>query len=799
MKKYTAFFILLLTAFSVWSQQQITGSVMDSENNTPLAGASISSGDQVLTSTDDQGMFKLDCTGPMEITISYVGYNPRTQKVANCPADLKIGLELSSTFLDEVELIAHSGSDKSLLDKPVSLVKLREVELKRATGLYLDDAINTNVPGVFMERRTISAGQQFNIRGYGNGLRGTNGINSNFDGQGTKVYLNGIPITDAEGITVMDDIDFSSLSNVDVLKGPSGSLYGLAIAGVVNLETKKAERNKIAVGQDFMVGSFGLLRSTTHLAVGGDKSSLMVNYGHQKFGGYMDHTASHKDFVNLMGDFRVSDKESITTYFGFSDSYDERNGELTIEQYDSLDYSGNPAYIKNNAHSAVQTFRAGIGHKYLFNKHISNTTTFFGTAQNINNSSAGGWTDKSPLNFGLRSTVDMSFSLSESFRLKGVVGVEMQKMNALTVGYRMEADSTNLTGYNVVGDIRSIQATSSGTASYFTQWTAQLPLNIDVTAGVGFSTMALSLQDRLWSGSNNVPGNTTPQEYKTSYDGLISPNVSVNKKFGSNFSVYASYSVGYKAPVSSYFYIPTTGEVNQGLKPEKGSQIEVGAKGSLMDNRLFFTVAAFNAQFSDKMTAVTVQNPANTATLYSYIVNGGSLNNTGVELLVKYEVMKSRDGFIKSLRPFANLTWSNFKYVDFQYEKVGKGSANQDSTLVFDYSGNSVAGVPPIVFNLGVDLETRLGLYGNVNFNYRGAMYFTSDEANITDPYYVLNAKVGYVKSFGPLDLNVYAGANNLTSSQFYYMVFLNQLPDAYLPAPLKINFFGGVNLKYNF
>ncbi len=87
---------------------------------------------------------------------------------------------------------------------------MNEVELKRGTGLFLDDAINANVPGVFMERRTVSAGQQFNIRGYGNGVRGTNGVNSNFDGQGSKIYLNNIPITDAEGITLMDDIDFGT-------------------------------------------------------------------------------------------------------------------------------------------------------------------------------------------------------------------------------------------------------------------------------------------------------------------------------------------------------------------------------------------------------------------------------------------------------------------------------------------------------------------------------------------------------------------------------------------------------------
>jgi iron complex outermembrane receptor protein len=105
---------------------------------------------------------------------------------------------------------------------------LSPLELKRGTGLFLDDAIQTNVPGVTMNRRSVSGGQQFNIRGYGNGSRGTRGISSNFDGQGYKVYVNGIPLTDAEGISTFDDLDYSSIGNVEVTKGPAGTLYGLS-------------------------------------------------------------------------------------------------------------------------------------------------------------------------------------------------------------------------------------------------------------------------------------------------------------------------------------------------------------------------------------------------------------------------------------------------------------------------------------------------------------------------------------------------------------------------------------------
>lgn len=790
--------LAVCTTLGAWAQQ-LKGNVVDASTNAPLPGANIVANKNIGTTANGNGNFAIDCSAQMQLTISFIGYETQKVSVTNCNDVLKIALKPMLNTMNEVEVTATTSKDKSLLEQPSSIATLERKQLDRATGLYLDDAINTSIPGVYMQRRSNSGGQQFNIRGYGNGSRGTRGTSNNFDGQGSKVYLNGIAITDAEGITVMDDIDFNSVEKVEVLKGPSGTLYGLAIAGVVNMQTKKAAPNTTAIGQDFMVGSYGLLRSTTSVSVGSANASLLVNYGHQQFDSYMPHTAAHKDFVNVVGDFAPSQKQNITTYFGYANSYDERNGEITIAQWAAEDYSGNPRYVKNDAHSAVRTFRAGVGHTYKFNQRISNTTSFFGSSQSMDASSAGGWTDKAPLSYGLRSTFDMNYRLNNKLNLKGLVGIELQKTDALAAGYAMVPDSTNLTGYNTVGALRSLQFTTNATASYFTQWTLELPKNLSITAGVGYSTMSISLTDRLWYLKNNTPGNQVPKTYEANYNNMVSPTLAINKKIGNNASVYAAYSVGYKAPVSSFFYIPTTGEVNQGLKPEHGIQIEVGTKGSLLNNRFFYTVALFQAKFENKFTTVAVQDPQNTTTLYSYMVNGGALNNKGLELLASFEFIETPSGFFTSVRPFANLTYSNFKYEDYAYQTIGKGSSNQDTALTQDYSGNQVAGVPPVVFNLGVDANTKFGFYGNAYYNYRGAMYFTSDEVNKTAAYGLLNAKIGYRKSIKKFTFDVYAAANNMLGAQAYNMVFVNQLPDAYIPAPNEINFFGGVNLKYNF
>jgi iron complex outermembrane receptor protein len=79
-------------------------------------------------------------------------------------------------------------------------------------------------------------------------------------------------------------------------------------------------------------------------------------------------------------------------------------------------------------------------------------------------------------------------------------------------------------------------------------------------------------------------------------------------------------------------------------------------------------------------------------------------------------------------------------------------------------------------------------------------MPITSDGLYYTTSYNLLNAKAGIKRALSKhFDIDAFFGVNNITGVQYPLMVFVNQLPDAYLPAPFEANYFGGVNLKYNF
>jgi iron complex outermembrane receptor protein len=300
--------------------------------------------------------------------------------------------------------------------------------------------------------------------------------------------------------------------------------------------------------------------------------------------------------------------------------------------------------------------------------------------------------------------------------------------------------------------------------------------------------MNITLHDHF-----NVATNTTkPYDYSADYNGLVSPHVAINKVFGKTISAYAAYSKGYKAPVSSYFYIPYNGTINTNLKSEVGNQFEIGTKGNLLSEKLSYELALFYTKFSNKMTAVAVPNNAGTATLYSYMVNGGSQKHKGLEFLVKYTIYESATGFFKKIRPFGNLSYSDFVYDNFRIQK--------SATVTEDYSGKAVAGVPKFAANAGIDLAMKYGLYANLAYSYKGTVSISSDGTNRAHSYMILNSKVGINRSLSKhINLDAYFGVNNITGAQYYYMIFVNQLPDAYLPAPEKANYYGGISLKYNF
>jgi len=662
--------------------------------------------------------------------------------------------------------------EKSVLMEPQSIGVLDRPMLQRNEGLFLDDTLNL-LPGVRFESRTVSGGQRITIRGYGNG--------TNFNGTGYKAYMDGIPLTDAEGTTILDDVDISTLGRIEVIKGPASSLYGTGIAGVVQFSTLRPEPDGAHLSQQFVGGNPGLFRSNTRVDYGSDSSSFLINYGHQQSDGYRVHSESNKDYVLLSGDYRPGPKQTITYSASYNHSFDKLAGQLTEQQFVERQNVAEAAYLANDGHVAIDSVRLGVSHKYEFTRWLGNTTSVFGSGYQLNQPFAVGLSDNMALNMGGR-TEFTARAGTRALGIEGMLGTEIERTNSFKKSYGL----TN----GVTGPIRGDLQVVALQSNTFAQANVLLPSDFKVTGGASLNIVRYNIHDRL---ANSGNPSHLDQSGNMAFDPFITPRLAVQKGFGHELSVYAQVSRGYSPPVSGAVVIPQTGQVNKDIRPETGTLFELGSKGNLFEDRFGYEVALFDMTVNDKLTPQAVT-ASNGSTLYTITTNAGSQHDRGIELSARYALVKDPAAMLSLVQVFSAYTYSHFTYDGF------KSDANNNASTV-DYSGKKVVGVPDHVFDLGVDVGLRAGLYANTTFEYVGATPLTYDNTQHASSYTLFNAKLGYLVNLpAGFRLDASAGSKNLFDRTYYTMVFLNANyngppPNVYLPGP-GTTFYGMVTLS---
>jgi len=678
--------------------------------------------------------------------------------------------------LNTVQVTGWSNGQKgNQLDIARSIGMLTPVDFHRNSGLSLESSLNL-VPGVLMQSRSTFGGQRISIRGYGN--------NTNFNGQGVQVLLNNIPITDAAGTTILDDVDFATLGKVEVIKGPASSLYGSGIAGVVNLYTLKPQPNQTRLVEENTFGSYGLWRNNTRVETAGERSALVFNYGRQQSDGFRSHSASHKDYAQLSSDFFVSDRSTVSTYFAYANSHEELAGELDSAQFYGRQKWSDPAYLVNNSKVDIESFRGGVTSDYRIDGHFSNLSTVFVNGYTLYSPFAHGLTDNQGFTFGGRTGFVYTSGAGPVEKVHGIFGAQFQKTLAFNKSYGLNN--------NVIGGIRADLQNASMSYNVFTEWKFALPSQLVLTAGGSLNFTEFGITDMIPTGGGHFNGSGD-----RSFPAVFTPRVALLKKFNDAFSVYADVSRGYTPPTTSNTVIATIGKVNNGLRPEYGMQYEIGTKGDLFGRRLSYQLALFDLDVHNKFIPQTVL-AAGGLPQYTFYVNAGRQQDLGAELTLSYLVVDDRSSAITQLRPWLSYAYSDFKYKDF------KSNHNNDSTTV-DYSNKRVAGVAPNVLNLGVDLQTKAGFYVYLSYRYNGAVPYTFDNGHSAKAYSLLNGKIGYRSvPGGHFSVDCYVGSDNLTGSTYYTFLFYSgnlagTTDPHFLPMPYNANIYGGAKLAYIF
>ena len=132
------------------------------------------------------------------------------------------------------------------------------------------------------------------------------------------VLLDGVPITDPDGLTRLDFIDTSLIDQVEVVKGPNSTLWGAnAAGGVINMTTKSPfEREggvaKVGVG-DYATRNYHLsysddIAETVYYTLSGSRRESENSW--RRWNEFETNQAS------LQGAMMFDDESTLETYFG---------------------------------------------------------------------------------------------------------------------------------------------------------------------------------------------------------------------------------------------------------------------------------------------------------------------------------------------------------------------------------------------------------------------------------------------------------------------------------------------------
>src|SRR5690606_3157698 len=200
-------------------------------------------------------------------------------------------------------------------------------------------AVNT-IPGVRLEERA-PASYRFSIRG--STLRAPFGVRN------VKVYLNDIPFTEANGNTFLNLLDPASVGSVEILKGPSGSMYGAGTGGVVFLKSSRLMPGQSFLKAETTIGSYGLKRYVATAQTASETGNLSVQYAQQDYDGYRQQSALNRQTVFINGQTKASEKSTLSAQLLYSKLYYQIPGALTKEQFEQNPRQVRPISITNNA------------------------------------------------------------------------------------------------------------------------------------------------------------------------------------------------------------------------------------------------------------------------------------------------------------------------------------------------------------------------------------------------------------------------------------------------------------------
>lgn len=681
-------------------------------------------------------------------------------------------------------VVTAQRREERLVDVPITVTSVNSETLQNA-GVTASNALAQVVPAFRLDYNGAFA--QPTIRGVSTAVANVGG------GSAVGVYTDGF----YNASPLSQDFEFLNVSNVQVLKGPQGTLFGRNTTAGAVLVTTSEPQQETAVQAKIDYSSFETVRTsfygTTGLG-GGLSADLGVLYKYTN--GWFtnltdgnDHVGRGRNFslrAGLKYEFDESGRNYILARYIHSKLKDPTPMLWSVYRdpdgsYQSAAYAfGIPGALfgKDNRHIATDPgftplFRSKVDAGQLtakFDLGFAQLTSYTQYRKETSRQELEVDNSSIPIfsvafnNFDKLKTQELLLNSNPGGRLSWVVGAFYMDQKAGQNPFGALVPAGLEQAYDTHIHIKSLSA--------FVDATWQATDKLFLTVGARYSS---EKDSGYWTcypaglaGGFCPPSDGPPDKTFNSF----TPRGVIRYQLTPQSNVYASVTKGYKAGL-----LDVNGFKNSGyIKPEKITAYEGGYKLSSGGTRL--EVSGFYYDYKDLQVSIYVGTSSITTNAASSHVYGGEVS-LSQDLGDHFRIVGGLAYTHGRYKSYPGAPGNVFDYVIDGRSVAGvpNGGATDgtaDNTPV-DASGNRMIRSPDWTGNLGIDgnfdvASGKLNL--NANVYYSSKLYFDAANNNEQKAYAVVNLRAAWTDPSDHVTLSAYV--NNLTDKAYIAQVLPN-------------------------
>jgi outer membrane receptor protein involved in Fe transport len=760
--------VLFLTATATYAQTFVKGKIIDATTKEPIAGATIhctEAGCRCGCTTNSLGEFEMKCTDCQTLAVTYIGYTP--QQFAVAEKDYTVSLNPANSQLQEVVVTANRGEGAKRSEAPVAITTITSKTLQDTKPTMADQVLN-KVSGVNMvnlgnEQHQMSIRQPMTTRSL-------------------FLYLeDGIPIR-TSGLynhNALLEMNLAATKSIEVIKGPSSSLYGSeAIGGVVNFITVAPTAVPV-LKLSAQGNNVGYKRADLMSSVSSGKwGFLLSGYYADKRNGFLEYSDFHKGIFTTRADYHFSDKTILSNSLTYLNYYSDMAGGIDSTMFAKRTFSNPQTFT----YRKVDALRYHSTLMHVWNDNSKTTVTALYRDNSIGQNPAyrvkddyrkvnGIYVGKKDLAHGeINENGFHSYSLIAQHRqnLNWKKAVVIGGLNVDLSPSTYSANYIRIKKDMVSKKYVSYQNTDSTLTDYATKLNNYAAfLNFEFNPFAKLRVVASLRYDYFHYGFDN---HLKPSAYSGSPDTIsnfsrVSPKLGFTYNFSNRTGIYANYSEGFVPPQVTELY---TGVKVPNLNPSLFYNYEIGGWIEVIKNKLSLDASAYRLQGTNEIISVKLDDG-------SFInQNTGRTLHRGIEAGLNATPIKDVSFRLSG-------AYSQHEFVDY----IEKG---------IRYNGNEMANAPHWIYNAEIWYKPSFakGLRLGAELQHVGRYFVDPQNTATYEGYNALNLRAGYAVNGFDVWVNVLNATNN------YYSYITSKSSSGYsyqLAEPRNIN----IGVSYDF